>query len=109
MQNGQFWESWHESLHSNMAIDDRERFNRVYRASADGMDGSTHWETLNDLTECLCAMDVIDPDDYDDDEVMLSDWDLGWITQADQDEASAEIAEARRYHMEQGTIENEIG
>lgn len=51
--NSRYWKAYRESIYSNMAIDDDERYERVIEAARDGAEGSTHWECIDDQRQAI--------------------------------------------------------
>lgn len=49
--NRQEFYRWQSIRHESMILDDTERYSRCYEAAADGCDGSTHAENIDDMRE----------------------------------------------------------
>jgi len=94
--NGKPWQSWDENNRSpgsaNMIIEDPERFDRCYRAAEQGAEGSTHGEIIEDWRQAVdCA---------EDDKL---------ISEEDAESLRKEIRECEDWHIQNGSIDEEVG
>ena len=99
--NSREWQSFQESIMSNLAIDDSERYERVMDAAEVGGDGSTHFEHICDWREFLSSLSCAD----DDDDAPRGDW----ITWGDYDAILAEIKAVEEWHDKNGSLHEMIG
>ena len=105
-----------DRLGNQLAIDDPERYERVYEAAQDGADGSTHAEAIQDMRDFFASIDDPKPDtdgeeydtttesdaiaEYDRQEREIEAW---------RDRIDAEINACEQRHEEAGTLHDQIG
>jgi hypothetical protein len=85
---------------NDMFINDPKRAERCYDAAENGSDGSTHAEIIQDWRDYLDTLKVIDPEFLEEG---------GDITQAVYDAISAEIDSCEAWHIEHGSIDQQLG
>jgi hypothetical protein len=94
--NSTAWQGWDSDNRSpgsaNMILSDPERFDRCYRAAENGAEGSTHGEIIEDWRD---AVDCAEAN--------------GLITAEELDDLLEEIKECEDWHIQNGSIDDEVG
>lgn len=92
-------------LGNDLFINDPDRADRIHKYAEEGLNGSTHQETIEDWRDYLNTLKVFDPEFEDDDED-LSEYD---ITQETYDNISKEIYKTEKWHKNNRSINKIIG
>ena len=90
------------TLGNDLFINDPDRANRIHEAAADGCDGSTHAEHIQDWRDYLASLRVFDPEfDFDYERAP------GMIDQVDVDTITEEIDACEAHHEVAGTLHDQ--
>jgi len=91
-----------DKLGNDLFISDPERAERLFTHVKEGIDGSTHYENIEDMREYLGTLKVFDPD-VDDNE---KDFD---INEATFESMNKEIDDCIKWHEDNGSIDKICG
>lgn len=98
------WESFNQSIHSDMGFADPERAERVQEYADEGLEGSTHEEIIKDQEDFINSLRMFDPE-YDD----VEDIEKYDITEEQYDKLMKELDDIRIWHINNKSIDKIIG
>ena len=88
-----------DRLGNNLFINDPDRADRIYKASVDGSDGSTHQERIDDWRDFLDTLQTFDATDPDD---------TGDVSVAVEESIRTEIDACEQWHIKNGSINQSL-
>jgi hypothetical protein len=105
MYNSQEYEYYiSDKLGTDLFINDADRAERLADAAENGADGSTHGETIEDWRDFLSNLKIFDAE-YDD----FEDFEKYDLTLEQSKIIENDIDDCEKYHIENNTIDSEIG
>lgn len=87
-----YWNAWRHDNYSSLGFNDPDRAERVWNAAEHGADGSTHGEVIDDMRKAI-------NDAYSD----------NFLGQGARDAILDEIDAVEEWHIENGSIDRELG
>jgi hypothetical protein len=90
-----------EKLGNALFINDPERAERIAEYAEDGINGSTHRETIGDWQEFLDSLKIFDPDYEEIEDIAKYD-----LTKETYNSIQEEIIACEQWHVENGSIDN---